>query len=151
MVVKYLEEDSVDVSFHGTAYSLSITTYSENGGELMLGVDLESLSLGTTWHGEFPASYVEGVTGKTGSFKRFDIFVKMFQGALWRQSDTVFLDLLTYGDLVRWHCCGLLCALQDRSHSRPTLLLFLIYHAPLLLFSGIAPRKEVRGGQCSSY
>jgi len=98
-MISYSEEDSVDVVFHGTGYNLCLTTYSENGGEVMLGMDLEELGSGATWHGEFPASYIESVTSKTGSFKRFDVFVKMFQGALWRQADTVFLDLLTHADL----------------------------------------------------
>ena len=99
--MRYLEEDSVDVTFHGSSYNLSLTTYSEDSGEIYMCLDLEDLSTGMIWHGEFPATYVEGLTGKTGSFKRFDVFVKMFQGALWRQADTVFLDLLTFSDLVR--------------------------------------------------
>lgn len=98
-MISYSEEDSVDVVFHGVSYNLSLTTYSESGGEVILGMDLEELGSGATWHGEFPATYIESVTGKTGSFKRFDVFVKMFQGALWRQADTVFLDLLTHADL----------------------------------------------------
>ncbi len=68
---RILEEDSVDVVFHGASYSLSLSTYEPaGGGEPALGLDLEDLASGASWHGEFTASYIESVTGKTGSFKR---------------------------------------------------------------------------------
>lgn len=96
--------DSLDLLFHGAGYSLALTVARAGGGagsEPCLAIDLEELSTGAAWHAEFSASYVEMVTSKTGSSKRFDVFVKMLRGALFRQSDTVFLDLLTYADLVR--------------------------------------------------
>ena len=43
----------------------------------------------------------EDVTRKTGNFKRFNVFVKMLVSALENSSDSVYLDLLTYADLVR--------------------------------------------------
>ena len=42
---------------------------------------------------------VEEITAKTGSFKRFPVFVKMLLSALRQESDSVFVDLLSYGDL----------------------------------------------------
>ena len=42
---------------------------------------------------------VEEIAAKTGSFKRFPVFVKMLLSALCQESDSVFVDLLTYGDL----------------------------------------------------
>lgn len=94
------EEDSVDITFHGTGYNLSLVA-SENGSQDGgLAVDLEELASGKMWHGEFTAAYIENITNKTGSFKKFAVFVKMLMGALRQQSDTVFLDLLTYADLV---------------------------------------------------
>jgi hypothetical protein len=111
---RFHEEDSVDVVFHGVAYNLCLSTLTDGGGggaggapasEPTLALDLEELASGATWHGEFPAAYIESITAKTGSFKRFDVLVKMLQGALWRQADTVYLDLLTYADLVRG-CAG---------------------------------------------
>ncbi len=118
------EEDSVDIVFHGAAYNLAITATEGAGGSppsngfsasVVVGssagggggeggaltVDLEELATGAAWHGEFSASYIENITSKTGSFKRFPIFVKMLMGALRQQTETVFLDLLTYSDLVR--------------------------------------------------
>lgn len=42
---------------------------------------------------------LEEMSLKTGSFKKFPLFLKMLSTALSRSSDTVFLDLLTQGDL----------------------------------------------------
>lgn len=42
---------------------------------------------------------MEEITAKTGSFKRFPVFVKMLLSALRQESDSVFVDLLTYADL----------------------------------------------------
>lgn len=44
---------------------------------------------------------IEEITQKTGNYKRFSVFVKMLASALLQQSDSVFVDLLTYSDLVR--------------------------------------------------
>ena len=121
--------DSCDCVFHGIGYNLTITVThgstnsssssssssttqfqdSNNGSssssssslssEPTLFVDLEELSTSSSWHGEFSSSYVENITRKTGSFKRFDVLVKMLVGALQARTETVFLDLLTYADL----------------------------------------------------
>jgi hypothetical protein len=42
---------------------------------------------------------VEDITSKTGNFKKFVVFVRMLQSAVLQQSDSVFIDLLTYQDL----------------------------------------------------
>jgi hypothetical protein len=42
---------------------------------------------------------VEDITHKTGSFKKFGVFVRMLASAVLQQSDSVFVDLLTYQDL----------------------------------------------------
>jgi hypothetical protein len=97
----YALEESLDVVFHGVSFNLSLSVFSEGSSEELLAVDLEELATGAMWHGEFSASFLENITSKTGSFKRFDVLVKMLQGALLRQSDVVFMDLLTFADLVR--------------------------------------------------
>ena len=43
---------------------------------------------------------IEDITHKTGNFKRFSVLVKMLTAALAQQSDSVFIDLLTFADLV---------------------------------------------------
>lgn len=95
-----MEEDSVDLTFHGVQYNLGITAVEQNEPEGTLAVDLEEISTGQMWHGEFAASYVENITSKTGSAKKFSVFLKMLLGALRQQTETVFLDLLTFADLV---------------------------------------------------
>ena len=42
---------------------------------------------------------VEEITHKTGSFKKFDVFVKMLHAALLADEQDVHLDVLTYADL----------------------------------------------------
>ncbi len=99
-----MEEDSVDIVFHGSAYNLAVTVHEDAQPEPTLAVDLEDLTSpggALSWHGEFSASYLENITSKTGSFKRFPVLVKMLMGALRQQTEHVFLDLLTYADLVR--------------------------------------------------
>jgi hypothetical protein len=95
----------LDVVFHDVAFNLSVTLF-HDGTSDVLAIDLEELGAGASWHGEFSASFVEGMTMKTGSFKAFDVFAKMLRGALWQESDTVFVDLLTYADLVRRRAAG---------------------------------------------
>lgn len=47
-----------------------------------------------------PFADVEEITHKTGNFKKFAVFVRMLLSALQQRSDSVFVDLLTYSDLV---------------------------------------------------
>ena len=42
---------------------------------------------------------VEEITQKTGNFKKFPIFVKMLLSSISKNSDSVFLDILTSQDL----------------------------------------------------
>lgn len=93
------EEDSVDILFHGTVYNLSVTVF-DSAPEPMLALDLEDLSTGSLWHAEYASSYIESITSKTGSFKRFSVLVKMLLTAMRQQTESVALDLLTYADLV---------------------------------------------------
>lgn len=42
---------------------------------------------------------VEDISAKTGNFKKFAVFVRMLASAIKQESDSVFVDLLTYSDL----------------------------------------------------
>ena len=42
---------------------------------------------------------MEDITSKTGNFKKYSVFVKMLVSAVLEESDSVFIDLLTYEDL----------------------------------------------------
>ena len=94
------QENELDIVFHDIAYNLQLTVTKSADGE-ELAIDLEELGASASWHGEFSESFIESMTSKTGSFKKFDVFVQMLRSALWQQSETVFVDLLTYSDLVR--------------------------------------------------
>lgn len=49
-------------------------------------VDVEEKMTGDMWHGDFTVKYVEDITQKSGSFKKFAIFVKMLLTAAKNQS-----------------------------------------------------------------
>lgn len=50
-------------------------------------------------------SDVEDITSKTGSYKRFPVFLAMLRSALMGDSDTVSVDLLTYKVRMYAHYC----------------------------------------------
>ena len=60
---------------------------------------MERESDGARWRGDFSKKYVEEVSAKTCSFKKFAVFAKMLVAAVVDASETVFVDLLTYADL----------------------------------------------------
>ncbi|KAL4457977.1 hypothetical protein ABPG75_012842 [Micractinium tetrahymenae] len=89
------DSQTAELTFDGTAY---IVTVRCAGGDL-LEVAVEQKEDASVWSAAFAAKYVEEITAKTGSFKRFPVFAKMLLSALRQESDSVFVDLLTYGDL----------------------------------------------------
>ena len=65
-------------------------------------LDVESKMHGLIWRGDFKQKYIEDITNKAGSFKKFNVFVKMLMTAMKReQSDEVVVDLLTQSDLAQ--------------------------------------------------
>ncbi len=115
-------EGELDIVFHGVAYNLQITVnHDVSSNASILSIDLEELGAASAWHGEFSASFIENMTGKTGSFKSFDVFVQMLHSALWQQAETVFIDLLTFSDLVRFSLySNLLLQQPTDSHLPPS-------------------------------
>ena len=85
---------SFQLHLHGLSYELRV---SADDGALHL--DLEEHDGGQLWMGDFSAQYVEEITRKTGSFKKFALFVQMLEAALGDESESVFVDVLTYADL----------------------------------------------------
>jgi len=51
------------------------------------------------WRNEFTHAWVEDITRKSGSFKAFDVFVKMLLNGARGESSAVTVELLTYADL----------------------------------------------------
>lgn len=64
-----------------------------------LSIEIEQKVSGETWKNSFSCEYIEEITQKTGNFKKFPVFVKMLTTSLSKNSDSVFLDILTYQDL----------------------------------------------------
>ena len=75
-------------------------------------IDVEDKYSGDLWRGDYSAKFVEELTNKTGTFKKFNVFVKMLLSAAKSQqmdqgienvdpgSNVVSLALLTQQDLV---------------------------------------------------
>ncbi len=80
--------------FHGVNY---IVVLMVNGPILTL--EAEQVDTNERWSGEFTAEYIEEITHKARSFKKFETFVKMLMSAFSKESDSVFAELLTYTDL----------------------------------------------------
>ncbi|KAL4427003.1 hypothetical protein ABPG77_009564 [Micractinium sp. CCAP 211/92] len=89
------ESHTAELTFDGIVY---LATVHCAGGDL-LEVVVERKDDASVWSATYAAKYVEEITAKTGSFKRFPVFVRMLLGALRQESDSVSLDLLTYSDL----------------------------------------------------
>ena len=109
-----LRHQVFDLTFHGVEYLVTLAVDDngsvvddenddEGGGggeaDAVLRMGIEQKNNNNRWKGSFPASYVEGISMKTGNFKKFGVFVEMLRTALANDSDTVFVDLLTFADL----------------------------------------------------
>lgn len=62
-------------------------------------LDLEDKATGDVWTAQYSAEKIEENTQKTGSFKKYPIFIKMLLEAIAGSCSEVELDLLTYHDL----------------------------------------------------
>lgn len=60
---------------------------------------------------------VEEITQKAGSFKKFNVFVKMLASAFSKESESVFADILTYSDLEMLKARKLGSSSASTSHS----------------------------------
>jgi len=48
---------------------------------MKLVIDAEDRYSGDIWHGDFTMKYVEDITNKAGSYKKFTVFAKMLLSA----------------------------------------------------------------------
>ncbi|CAD8112776.1 unnamed protein product [Paramecium sonneborni] len=91
-------EDLLDIcierSFHDVTYIINI-----NANQEILNIEIESKQTGDSWIANFQASYVEEIASKTGNYKKYTTFIKMLQSAFNNQTETVYIDILTYSDL----------------------------------------------------
>ncbi|KAL9953101.1 hypothetical protein ACROYT_G040461 [Oculina patagonica] len=82
--------------FRGIEYVITIMIDSDK--EIFV-LEVEDRLTSDQWRGQFDARYIEDLTHKTGNFKQFTVFVNMLESALSKSSNSVSVDLLTYGDL----------------------------------------------------
>lgn len=61
-----------------------------------LALIIEQKDNGSRWKNTFTSAYIEEITQKTGNAKKMIVFVKMLVSSLAGNSDSVFLDILTY-------------------------------------------------------
>jgi coiled-coil domain-containing protein 61 len=87
-------DQTAELTFHNVEYIIHAFLRDET-----LVIETEQKNNGQQWISEFSLSYIEEMTHKTGNFKKFNVFVKMLSTALSRQSEAVFVDLLTFADL----------------------------------------------------
>ena len=59
-------------------------------------IDIEEKATGHIWRGDFQQSYIEEITNKAGSFKKFPLFIQMLKTSLQREDTSkIYVDLLT--------------------------------------------------------
>jgi len=98
--------DQVELLFNEVAYSVAIHVSDQrSAGEdagtssRILTVEVERSSDGEQWREDFTESWIEDITRKSGSYKNFEVFLRMLQTGLRGESQTVSVELLTYADL----------------------------------------------------
>lgn len=82
------------LNFNNVDYVLYLSTVNDS-----LKIHLEKAEESLYWKIELEAKYIEEMTNKAGSYKSFPVFLKMFMSALAQESNTVFVDLMSYKDL----------------------------------------------------
>ena len=84
-------------TFNGERYEVRCST-----AEDVIAVGVEALGSGEQWRGDFSARFIEEeLTRRTGSYKSFKMFARMLEMAISNSAHSLFIDLLTYGDLER--------------------------------------------------
>ena len=58
-----------------SASTVQLSTFDPSSIRLI--IDVEEKWTGDLWRGDFSCKYIEEITQKTGSFKKFPVFVKM--------------------------------------------------------------------------
>jgi coiled-coil domain-containing protein 61 len=69
-------------------------------------IEIEQRNTGDIWKNQFTSQYLEEITAKTGNFKKYPVFLKMLLSSFAKQSDSVFIDVLTYWVLINLQIPG---------------------------------------------
>ena len=78
-------EYECEINFQQVDYIIALNTVQMSTFDptsLRLIIDVEEKQTGELWRGDFTAKYIEEITNKTGSYKKFSVFVKMMLSAL---------------------------------------------------------------------
>lgn len=86
---------TIELSLHSTDYIVNLSSPQDD----TLRIAAEEKLTGNIWKNEFTSKYIEEITQKTGSPKKYPIFLKMLVSALKQDNDSVYMDILTYQDL----------------------------------------------------
>lgn len=84
------------VLVNGIEHSLKCTI---EGAETV-SIEAQNLRTGDLWKAALTRTYIENVTRKTGSFKDYHVFLEMLTDAMADRTDHVYVELLTYSDLL---------------------------------------------------
>lgn len=108
---------SSEINIRGTHYLYELSGDSEN-----LSISFEEKETAKLWKADFTSSYIETLTQKSKSFKKFPIFLKMLISALEGTSESVVIDLLTYQELEMFRSSRNPGASSSSQPSNPKLL-----------------------------
>ncbi|CAL8107710.1 unnamed protein product [Calicophoron daubneyi] len=90
---------SVRQNLHGDNYNIELFSEDDTCAKL----EVRDCATGEEWHSLLTVDYIEGLSKKTGSFKRFDVFISMLQSALLQRTAALTLDLVSLEDLQILH------------------------------------------------
>ena len=85
---------SSEIAIRSTVYLYDISSDNDT-----LSIAFEEKETSKRWTGEFNAQYIETMTQKSKSYKKFPVFLRMLITSLEKSSESVVIDLLTYQEL----------------------------------------------------
>jgi len=83
-----------NLTFNNVEYILYLSVIDD-----CLKLNLEQVDESLYWKAEYEGKYIEEITNKAGSYKSFQVFIKMLMSALSKESESVVIDLLSFKDL----------------------------------------------------
>ena len=108
---------SIQKTFHSKIYQIDIFV-----DDRKLEIEIIDLATNYLWIGEFSINFIENLTHKAGSSKKFSIFLNMLITALEGNSSSVIIDLESHDELEKIRNKPILGNLN-------TIYLILTYHA----------------------
>lgn len=85
--------ESFDRTFCVKDYKVDLQVRNEG-----ISVKVAEKDTGNAWRGNFSAQFIEELSGKTGNFKKFAVFVRMLISGFEKSSQSIVIDLLTLNE-----------------------------------------------------